>query len=59
MAETELLEEKQILETEARKLKPKKNWLKLKVDFQHTTIYMLMISRLSRRVNSKDGRIKR
>ena len=59
MAETELLEEKQILETEARKLKPKKNWLKLKVDFQHTTIYLLMISRLSRRVQSKDEKLKR
>ena len=56
MGEAELLEEEQISETEARK--SKKNWLKLKLDFQHTTIYLLMMSRSSRRVHSIDGTIK-
>ena len=45
MAETELLEEKQILETEARKLKIKEELTKAKLEFQDTTIYLLMISR--------------
>ena len=60
MAEVELLEEKQILETEARKLKIKEELAKAKARFSvYHNIPVDDRSSTHARVNNKDGKIKR